>query len=330
MSSQLRSSLIKFGFLFSILMVFILLMKGAFVPGSAQSEKAQGNDGRQLDDLVPKHLPIKIKIKAEKEAAFKDLKNSHWARDFELEVKNTGDRPIYFLSLVFSLPEIRMPDGNLYGFSLSYGRGDFITNATTVPNEKDVPIKPGETYVFKVPNHRISNWEKFQERDNIKQPKRIEIMFDHISFGDGTGFNSPGGRSFDDRGRRNQDQGQSGAPPCLSPPIDGVDEYLSEQPVTFAPANFLPAGSNSELYLPAAALSMETAEAAPDICCPGTSCSNIKVVLSRCYCSAPDPEINDMRFDTSTHARIQLDTAVTPIRELLSALIVAATFPCIA
>src|SRR5829696_571795 len=52
---------------------------------------------RQLEDLIPKHVPIKIKIKKEKEAGFKDLKNEKWAREFELDVTNTGTKPIYSL-----------------------------------------------------------------------------------------------------------------------------------------------------------------------------------------------------------------------------------------
>src|SRR6185503_20775947 len=54
---------------------------------------------RQLEDLIPKHVPIKIKIKKEKEAGFKDLKNEQWGREFELEVTNTGTKPIYSLYL---------------------------------------------------------------------------------------------------------------------------------------------------------------------------------------------------------------------------------------
>src|SRR5687767_15898161 len=37
---------------------------------------------RELEDQLPKHLPIKIKIKSDREKGFKDLKNESWARDF--------------------------------------------------------------------------------------------------------------------------------------------------------------------------------------------------------------------------------------------------------
>jgi hypothetical protein len=49
---------------------------------------------RIFENKVPAHIPIKIKIRKEKEESFKDLKNEKWLGEFELEVTNTGDRPI--------------------------------------------------------------------------------------------------------------------------------------------------------------------------------------------------------------------------------------------
>src|SRR5215210_7647801 len=95
----------------------VLLVRFVLVPGSAQS-----TEERELEDRIPKHLPIKVKIKKEKEKAFKDLKNEKWLRDFELEITNTGDKPIYSLSLALDLPEVTAPDGLGIAFSVHYGR----------------------------------------------------------------------------------------------------------------------------------------------------------------------------------------------------------------
>jgi hypothetical protein len=65
----------------------------------------QEKEERQLEDATPKHVPIKVKIKKEKEEAFKDLKNEQWLKELELEVTNTGNKPIYFLVFVLTLPE---------------------------------------------------------------------------------------------------------------------------------------------------------------------------------------------------------------------------------
>src|SRR2546423_13624686 len=97
----------------------IFLINGTLSTGIAQSEE------REIEDKIPKHLPIKIKIKKEKEKAFKDLKNDNWMRDVEFEVTNTGDKPIYFLYIVVEMPEITAPNGTIMAFPLVYGRTEF-------------------------------------------------------------------------------------------------------------------------------------------------------------------------------------------------------------
>src|ERR1041384_8777503 len=52
---------------------------------------------RLFENRVPAHLPIQVRIRPTTEKLFRDLANDHWARDLKLEIKNTGDKPIYFL-----------------------------------------------------------------------------------------------------------------------------------------------------------------------------------------------------------------------------------------
>ena len=86
-----------------------------------QEDFAAGQEEeRQLEDLIPKHVPIKIKIKKEKEAGFKDLKNEKWAREFELEVTNTGTKPIYVVYFYVGT-EVKAASGNRIVSMLSYG-----------------------------------------------------------------------------------------------------------------------------------------------------------------------------------------------------------------
>src|SRR5215212_9334732 len=96
--AALRKRLLVF---FVIFLASVLLLKGMSAPSVAQSPEE-----RELEDKIPKHLPIKVKIKKEKEKEFKDLKNDKWIRDFQLEITNTGNKPIYFLSFLLDLPEI--------------------------------------------------------------------------------------------------------------------------------------------------------------------------------------------------------------------------------
>ena len=85
---------------------------------------------RQVDNDLPKNVPLKVKLKTAKERKFKDLKNSEWLGDFELEVTNTSDRPIYFVQFWLMLPETMSDNNNPIAFDLRYGRGDFIKYET--------------------------------------------------------------------------------------------------------------------------------------------------------------------------------------------------------
>ena len=154
-----------------------------------EESPATKKEERELDDQIPKHLPIRIKITKEKEEAFKDLKNEKWLREFALEVRNVGDKPIYFLSLIFSMPEIKAPDGNEYGFSLHYGRGDLLDFLTPLRPE-DTPLNPGETYVFRIRENMLKGWEGYSSAENKAklQPKKVIIRFNLLNFGDKTGF----------------------------------------------------------------------------------------------------------------------------------------------
>ncbi len=168
-------------------LVFVFLINAATTPGVAQSLEE-----RELEINIPKHLPIKVRMKEEKEKAFKDLKNEKWVRDFELEITNTGDKPIYFLSLSITLPEIIAPfqigpDVNKMGFVIHYGRGELI-DIETKPWPDDIPLKPGEIYVFSFPARAQVDWDRFRKRENKPDAKKLILTFQALSFGDGTGF----------------------------------------------------------------------------------------------------------------------------------------------
>ncbi|MDT4951968.1 MAG: hypothetical protein QOJ02_106 [Acidobacteriota bacterium] len=187
--SQLRSRRLTAGQI--ILLSAFLIVCGVGIASSIAQSTQDGTvsskEERELKDTIPKHLPIKVKIKKEKEKAFKDVKNEKWLRDLEIEVTNTGDKPIYLLHMLLILPEIKASDGVGIAFLLHYGRkelGDIETKA----GPDDVPIKPGETYVFSLPEITAVSWERFKRRENRPDPKKLILHFQILSFGDGTGF----------------------------------------------------------------------------------------------------------------------------------------------
>ena len=141
---------------------------------------------RQLEDSIPKHVPIKIKIKKEKEAGFKDLNNERWAREFELEVTNTGTKPIY--SLYLSVwTDVKAAAGFRVQFPLYYGRNEF-SDIRTRPESTDVPINPGESVSLKIHPSQLDAWDYARQKENRPFPKRLQVIFQFLSFGDGTGY----------------------------------------------------------------------------------------------------------------------------------------------
>jgi len=149
--------------------------------------RQQAQEERQLEDNIPAHVPIKVKIKVEKEALFKDLQNEHWLRDLEIEVKNTGTKPIYFLDLQLHLLETGHPDHVLDAIPLLYGRTDLVS-ITEPLKPTDVPMKPGETHFFTIPKNAVGGWDLFVRDEHMSQPKKVRVIFQFINFGDGTGM----------------------------------------------------------------------------------------------------------------------------------------------
>src|SRR5207247_2496002 len=110
------------------------------------SVKAQ--EERQLENLMPKHIPLGVKIKKEKEKEFKDLGNERWAHDFELQVTNTGDKPIYAFYLLLIL-DVNDSAGQRVVAPVYYGKTEFGDHRVKASPD-DIALKPGESCVLKI------------------------------------------------------------------------------------------------------------------------------------------------------------------------------------
>ena len=165
---------------------------------------------RRLEDLIPKHVPIKIKIKKEKEAGFKDLNNEKWGWEFELEVTNTGTKPIYALDL-YVVTDVKAAAGFRIVSSLLYGRNE-LGDIRTKAEPTDVPIQPGESVSLKFHPSQLNAWDYARKNENRPLPKRLEIKFQFLSFGDGTGYVGSGATPLP---RAIPEEGGSAA--CLPP-----------------------------------------------------------------------------------------------------------------
>jgi len=256
---------------FLIFFACVLLMKGMSAPSVAQS-----SEEREFEDKVPKHLPLKIKIKKEKEKAVKDLQNDKWLRDFELEVTNIGDKPIYFLYFVVTLDEITAPNGTNMAFPLMYGRAE-LGSIEKKAESDDLPIKPGETYVFKAYDGNVRGWELFRRDYNKPQPKKLILNFVVLSFGDGTGFWRSDGHFVPEPkdksglGRCEQEQNKSDPKAVV-----GRRRSLDSWPATSS-TDILPASSLLANFLSSHAPSNPVSyNLNPQFCCSGNNCGYVK------------------------------------------------------
>ena len=243
-----RSSLV-------ILVAFVSFLAAVFgiMSGSAQTPE---KEGREVVDKIPKHLPIKIKVKKEKEEKVKDLSNDGWLGELEVEVKNTGTKPIYLLDIVLFMPDDFAPDGVNLGCMLKYGRAELVDFSEPLRPD-DVPVKPGEVVVLSVPANLVEGWKRGRAKGTLTNPKKFEFLFHQINFGDGTGFLGTDGGPIPDikeRGANAPCAGGDSAGEAASvkdppryhfPEIASLAPFLP-RPVSLTPAFFMPKGSLSE------------------------------------------------------------------------------------
>ena len=221
---------------------------------------------RQLEDSIPKHIPIKIKIKKEKEAGFKDLKNERWAWEFELEVTNTGTKPIYALDL-YVVTDVKAAAGFRIVSSLTYGRNE-LGDIRTKAEPTDVPIQPSESVSLKFHPSQLNAWDYARKKENRPLPKHLKVEFQFLSFGDGTGYVGTGGTALP-RAIPEEEGSAACLPPSPAdpftwkdaPPGSALSKLLTfSLPAAIWPVNFL-RGSEFETYTSSAFLF--------DTCCPG-------------------------------------------------------------
>jgi hypothetical protein len=171
---------------------------------------------RLFENRIPEHLPIKVKIKREKERKFRDLNNDKWARDLEIEVKNVGDKPIYQLFFGLEVPEAKIADSHQM-FSIVFGRVE-LSNLDARPTADDVAIMPGETQVLTIEDVGIRGWDEARARGLV--PTRIHgvrLIIQSLTFGDGTGFEGTTGAP---RKKRNSQSKGTNTSPRLTATAD--------------------------------------------------------------------------------------------------------------
>ena len=152
----------------------VLSVVGVLILASRQTSSSAALQERVFENKIPAHIPIEIKIKKEKEKSFKDLKNEKWLRELEIEITNTGDKPIYFLYITFVTDVTH--DGQRLVFPLPYGRpelGDIVSKA-----REDMFRSSREKHVYyKWENGRVG--KKAYARSDFLKQRNFVLNFSH-------------------------------------------------------------------------------------------------------------------------------------------------------
>ncbi len=185
--SSLRKLTPLFRLFFASLIVaisLVLLFNGASGPMNAQSPAVQE---RQVENTI-KHAPLDVRVRKEKEKAWKDLKNENWVSDFEVEITNTGSKPIYTfgLSLYFDVPNDYWR-ADYFRADIIFGRLE-LSGIGAKPTADDIPLKPGESKVFTLHPLDVLTLKKGRREKGWRLPTKVKIKLGNLNFGDGTGF----------------------------------------------------------------------------------------------------------------------------------------------
>jgi len=167
-----------------LLIVFAsLLLFSKFGPVESATQSAK----RSIENKVPAHVPLEIKIKKDREEKIRT--NRQWYKEFEMEITNTSEKPIYYFSLFIQLPGVTNQDGATMVFNVFFGRAELV-DLNARPQSDDKPLLPKETYTFVIPLKNQIAFEAWQKKNNKSDVPKLHIVFNHLSFGDGTGFTS--------------------------------------------------------------------------------------------------------------------------------------------
>jgi hypothetical protein len=112
----------------------------------------------------------------------------HWLRDLEIEVQNNFSKPIYHLEIDLRFPEIVIGAGAAI-IPLMFGRYELVDPGNyAAATEKS--IRPGEKYVFKIPEPNRKALESYLAKSNmsVSAITKVTLRIYELSFGDGTGF----------------------------------------------------------------------------------------------------------------------------------------------
>src|SRR5262249_12541848 len=107
-------------------------------PSSAQGPEATQHE-RKLKIKGLKDMPLEIR-------AIKNLESENWVNELEIEVKNLGNKPIYFIYGHISFPDDRIADQEV-AVPFTFGKAENV-EIKRLADVNDPHLNPQEVFVY--------------------------------------------------------------------------------------------------------------------------------------------------------------------------------------
>lgn len=218
--------------------------------GIAQDRVYKVREGNALDKVI--------------EIDLYNINSPEFPKGFQIKIKNISKKPIYYILLDVHLPEtepLMLTPGGIW-FPLRFGYSKLVDNSLRIDEipESELEkhplksIKPGESALLGLDDEwaeRVRNKIETQFPGDNPATKKLELSFQVINFGDGTGYLI--GDPFQRDGQIGLGSPKEPTIPVLNAPISPKGFTASSPKPTFSffsfLLSFLPKSGSSFFYL---------------------------------------------------------------------------------
>lgn len=161
------------GWLCSLASTSLLIALTLLLP--AQTALAAPQSPRQYQAMLFDGVPLEL-------VEVKGLDRPTWVDDLAITVRNTGDKPIYFLDVIAIFSSAEGMNSTLLAAPLHFGDRR-LGKASAIPSHDDPAIPIGGTAVLHLSSDQQDTVSTIQ--DSVKT---VIVYLSVISYGDGTGY----------------------------------------------------------------------------------------------------------------------------------------------
>ncbi|MEN3333557.1 MAG: hypothetical protein V7641_2922 [Blastocatellia bacterium] len=248
-----------------IVITLFVLVQGQSVTSNVDQTASQSPTPETRKTLIYRspQMPEKSTVAI---TAIRNLQGDQWLRDLEIEVQNNFSKPIYHLEIDLRFPEVAI-DAGAAVIPLMFGKYELMEPGDYAA-ATDKSIRPGEKYIFKIPEPDRKGMELYLAKSNrsVSEITKVTLRIYELSFGDGTGFEM--GEPFFHKKSLNQQM-----------------DFRKARPATFIKTRASPEAQGSKEFPYALLTAASTLTASnmifPQSSCP-SPCRQYERVLEKC------------------------------------------------